>query len=177
MSFVPQRISVHLDRAATRAVRQGALRIYHERITRQRGDGAAGDVAVLYDPKDRPFALGIYDPHSPIRVRVLAPELGHTIDADFVRQRIAKAIDKRKRHFEDASTNGYRLLHGPGNGLPGLVIDRYANTLVLKCYTHAWLPWLPVITSALQRDETFQVGKIGRASCREKGEMMVNQGL
>lgn len=160
MSFVPQRISVHLDRAATRAVRQGALRIYHERITRQRGDGAAGDVAVLYDPKDRPFALGIYDPHSPIRVRVLAPELGHTIDADFVRQRIAKAIDKRKRHFEDASTNGYRLLHGPGNGLPGLVIDRYANTLVLKCYTHAWLPWLPVITSALQRDETFQVGML-----------------
>src|SRR5690625_7885473 len=102
MSFVPQRISVHLDRAATRAVRQGALRIYHERITRQRGVGAAGDVAVLYDPKDRPFALDIYDPHSPIRVSVLAPELGHTLDADFLFIRLVKSNNKHKHTFESA---------------------------------------------------------------------------
>lgn len=160
MSFVPQRISVHLDRSATRAVRGGALRIYETSITKQRGEGAAGDVAILYGPNDRPFALGILDPHSPIRVRVLVPALVENIDAEFLRERVRAAIARRKEHFVGESTDGYRLIHGPGDGLPGLVIDRYAHTLVVKCYTHAWLPWLPVLTSALREDTTFRVGML-----------------
>lgn len=160
MSFVPQRISVHLDRSATRAVRQGALRIYETSVTKQRGEGAAGDIAILYDPKDRPFALGVFDPHSPVRVRVLASAFGQNIDAEWLRQRVHRAMQTRAAHFKDASTDGYRLIHGPGDGLPGLVVDRYANTLVLKCYTHAWLPWLPIITTALRENDAFQVGML-----------------
>jgi len=47
------------------------------------------------------------------------------------------------------NTNGYRLVHGENDGLPGLVIDRYAETLVIKLYTPAWIPHLQDICSAL----------------------------
>jgi 23S rRNA (cytosine1962-C5)-methyltransferase len=47
-------------------------------------------------------------------------------------------------------TNGYRLVHGENDGFPGLVIDRYAATLVLKLYTPAWIPHLKEFCPALE---------------------------
>ncbi|MEZ4726782.1 MAG: class I SAM-dependent rRNA methyltransferase [Caldilineaceae bacterium] len=49
----------------------------------------------------------------------------------------------------DGDTTGYRLVHGENDGLPGLVIDRYDQTLVIKLYTAAWLPHLADLLSAL----------------------------
>ncbi len=46
-------------------------------------------------------------------------------------------------------TDGYRLVHGENDGLPGLVVDRYAATLVVKLYTTAWLPWLDLLLDVL----------------------------
>ena len=43
----------------------------------------------------------------------------------------------------DAATNGCRLVNGESDGWPGLVLDQYADTWVLKLYTTAWRPWLP----------------------------------
>lgn len=158
MSEFPQRISVHVDRSATRAVHKGAVRVFAGSVTRVRGEANPGDVAILYGPKDRPFALGLYDPHAPVRVRVLSNVLGVSIDHAFIRERVRTAVDARLAHFNDAETDGYRLIHGPGDGLPGLVVDRYANTAVLKCYAHAWLPWLPTITKALREDGRLTCG-------------------
>ncbi len=45
----------------------------------------------------------------------------------------------------DAQTTGYRLIHGESDGWPGLVLDKYDSTLVLKIYTAAWLPRLDEI--------------------------------
>lgn len=162
MSDFPRRISVHLDRSATRAVHKGAVRVFDGGVTRVRAkgqpDGQPGDIAVLYGPKDTPFAVGVYDPLSPVRVRVLSREMGVAIDRAFIRARVRTAVDARVAHFEDTDTDGYRLIHGPGDGLPGLVVDRYANTAVLKCYAHAWLPWLPTIVEALREDGILTCG-------------------
>lgn len=149
-SFSPQRISLQIRRNAVRAIKRGELWVYQEAVTRVRGEGRPGDIAVLYDHEDKPFGLGLYDPNSPLRVQVLSPTLGVTIDAAWMRAAVRTAIEKRRELFDDATTNGYRVIHGPGDGLPGLVADRYADTIVIKCYSEAWLPWLPVIAETLR---------------------------
>jgi 23S rRNA (cytosine1962-C5)-methyltransferase len=53
--------------------------------------------------------------------------------------------------LEEKDTTGYRLVHGENDGLPGLVLDRYADTLVLKLYTPAWIPHLKDFCDALAR--------------------------
>src|SRR5262249_28272603 len=63
--------------------------------------------------------------------------------------RLAKAVQARARLF-DEQTTGFRWLNGESDGFPGLVLDRYADTLVLKLYTAAWLPRLSEILNLFQ---------------------------
>jgi len=73
-----------------------------------------------------------------------------TIDKAWWQTRLGQTLARRTSLF-DAQTTGYRLIHGESDGWPGLVLDRYDTTLVLKIYTAAWLPWLselvPLITA------------------------------
>lgn len=147
-AFSPKTVSVHVNRNAERSLRQGQLWVFQEAVDRIRGEGAPGDVAVLYGANNKPMALGLYDPESPIRVRVLHHGLGVSIDAAWMRSAIEKAYAVRVAAF-DATTTGYRVIHGPGDGMPGLVVDRYGDTLVMKLYSSAWLPWVDILTEAL----------------------------
>lgn len=174
MSHTPQRLAVHVSSRAVRAIRNGNVRVYDGDVKRARGAGNAGDIAVLYDPKDRPFALGIFDPHSPVQVRILSPTLNQTIDGNFLREQVRTAMAQRQKHFDRTQTNGYRLVHGPGDGLPGLIVDRYDQTAVIKIYSHAWLPWLPTITNALKEDPTLTTGllRLSRTLQRNKNLLL-----
>ena len=53
--------------------------------------------------------------------------------------------------LRETNTNGYRLVHGEHDELPGVVVDRYSETLVLKLYTVAWIPWLGRLVAALDQ--------------------------
>ncbi len=148
--FSPQRIGVHVQAWCKRAIQEGATQVPERAITKTRGDARAGDIAILYGPNDKPFGLGLVDPDSPVRVRVLSPTLGVNVDGDWMQNCVQDAVRKRLAIFDERVTNGYRCIHGPGDQLPGLVVDRYANTLVLKVYTAAWFPWLPRIVEGLR---------------------------
>ena len=65
------RLTLHLTPAAARAVRKGHPWIYDRSLTKQSADGPAGSLAVLFDDRKRFVGLGLYDPESPLRVRVL----------------------------------------------------------------------------------------------------------
>ena len=84
---------------------------------------------MVFDNKRRFLAIGLYDPASPIRVRVLQHGQPAAIDAAWFRDRLSAATTARAaaRLARRARTNGYRLVHGENDGLPGLVIDRYAR--------------------------------------------------
>jgi 23S rRNA (cytosine1962-C5)-methyltransferase len=71
------------------------------------------------------------------------------IDESWWRTHLADAWSKRDGMFDDKTT-GYRCLHGEGDGWPGLVLDRYESTFVLKLYTAAWLERLGDITKLLR---------------------------
>ena len=107
--------------------------------------GQTGELAVIYDRKDKFLAVGLFDPDSPIRVRILHAGKPQTIDAAWWQARSGKSARASARDLFDAQTTGYRLIHGESDGWPGLVLDRYDTTLVLKIYTAAWLPRLDEI--------------------------------
>lgn len=109
----------------------------------QNREGKPGELAVIYDRKDEFLAVGLFDPDSPIRARILHTGKPQTIDRNWWARRLREALAKREEIFkDDQKTNGYRCLNGESDGWPGLVLDRYDTTLVLKLYSAAWLPRL-----------------------------------
>lgn len=109
----------------------------------------SGDLAVVFDDKRRFNAIGLFDPTSPLRVKVLHRGSPAQIDRTWWEARIAAALELRSALVSDPVTTGYRVLNGENDGFPGLVADRYADTMVVKLYTTAWLPHLEVVLRTL----------------------------
>lgn len=144
-----KRIALRVKPAAERALRQGHPWLFEQSIRRQSRGGRSGDLAVVFDAKDRFLAIGLYDPDSPIRVRVLHHGLPAKIDAAWFQAKLRQAF-ARRMPLRDAATTGYRLLHGENDGLPGIVLDRYGDSGVVRLDTAAWLPHLDqVLTEVL----------------------------
>lgn len=150
--IVPQtgsRLRLRISLAAEAAVRSGHPWVFSDSVQAANRPGQPGELAVIYDRKDKFLAVGFFDPDSPIQVRILHTGKPQTIDAAWWQMRLEQALARRARLF-DGQTTGYRLIHGESDGWPGLVLDRYATTLALKLYTAAWLPRLPEIVALLQ---------------------------
>ena len=164
MDFIPiisqlpspstQRIALRISAPGERALKQGHPWVFDQSITEQSHEGMPGDLAVIFDDKRRFLAIGLYDPTSPIRVRILQKIKPAIIDSTWFQEKI-KTADAIRVPLKEQDTNGYRLIHGENDGLPGLVIDRYADTLVLKLYTPAWVPHLKDVISALEQTQSF----------------------
>jgi 23S rRNA (cytosine1962-C5)-methyltransferase len=145
----PVRLRLRLTSAAESIVRGGHPWVFADSVKEQNREGVAGELAVIFDRNDKFLAVGFFDPESPIRVRVLHVGKPLTIDAVFWQARLDAAVQRRDGLF-DARTNGYRLINGESDGWPGLVLDRYDTTLVLKIYTAAWLDRLEEIASLIR---------------------------
>jgi len=135
------RLKLLVRPAAENSLRQGHPWVFAESIQNQNREGTAGELAVIYDRQDRFLAIGLFDPDSPIRVRVLHTGKPVTLDDNWWAKRMEASLDRRRALF-DHETTGFRWINGESDGWPGLVLDRYANTLVLKLYTASWLPRL-----------------------------------
>jgi 23S rRNA (cytosine1962-C5)-methyltransferase len=135
----PARLRLRVTAAAESQLRAGHPWLFSDSIREQNRDGTPGELAVVFDRKDKFLAVGLFDPDSPIRVRILHAGKPQTLDVDWWSARLTQAIERRRDLFDD-QTNGYRLINGESDGWPGLVLDRYDQTLVLKLYTAAWLP-------------------------------------
>ena len=143
-----RRLALRVSPAAERAIRSGHPWVFDKAIRQQNVDGSPGDLAVIFDRKNRFLAIGLYAPASPIRVRILAHGQPAQIDADWFMYKVETAAEQRLPLLQ-TNTTGYRLVHGENDGLPGLVIDRYGETLVLKLYTTAWVPHLRDVLRAV----------------------------
>jgi 23S rRNA (cytosine1962-C5)-methyltransferase len=129
-------------------VRGGHPWVFSNSVREQNREGEMGELAVLYDRKDRFLAAGLFDPDSSIRARILHAGKPRALDPAWWRERAAAALARRKDMFDEKAT-GFRLINGESDGWPGLVLDRYDNTLALKIYTAAWLPRLGEIKALL----------------------------
>lgn len=149
----PSRLRLRITPDAERQIRGGHPWLFAESIREQNRDGRMGELAVIYDRRDRFLAVGLFDPDSPLRVRVLHTGSPQPIDGPWWKQRFEQAIVRRHGLF-DERTNAGRWIHGESDGWPGLVLDRYDTTLVLKLYTAAWLPRLDELTRLIRETLT-----------------------
>ncbi len=107
--------------------------------------GPVGELVQLLDDKGRVAAFGLCD-EGPIAVRVLGR---HPVPLDrLLADRLEAALRLRKS-VVPAQTDAWRLVNAGGDGLPGIVVDRYGPLLVLRVYSAGWLPHLPLLTRAL----------------------------
>lgn len=146
-----RRIAVRLTPDALRVARGGHPWVYDRAIRSVSHDGAAGDLAVVFDDKRRFAAIGLYDPTSPIRIKVLHAGDPVTVDGAFWRRRVDSAFGRRAEFTKrpDADRLGYRIVNGESDGIPGLVADRYGAVIVVKVYSPAIGPHLTPIVDAL----------------------------
>ncbi len=101
-------------------------------MPQQSASQGAGGIVALADDTGQPIGCGVWDPTSPIAVRVWSLDPKTRLDARLFRTRLEHAIAIRQRLFADGATTAYRLLNGEGDRVPGFVLDRYAHVAVLR---------------------------------------------
>ncbi len=132
MHMVRQGKTVHvrLRKDLTRSVKRGHAWLYSDAIDLIRAD--SGSVAILSDRRgEKQLASGIYDPGHAIPLRICCTQPPLTLDDAWLARRLHAAAELRQAAF-DQHTNGYRLVAGEGDGMPGLIVDIYDRTAVLK---------------------------------------------
>lgn len=95
----------------------------------------AGDIVAVYDKAGRPFGHAFYHDRSQIALRMLSYDAA-SIDDAFFRERLARAVEWRERLFAgDEATNAWRLVHAEGDGLSGLIAERYADWIAIEVFS------------------------------------------
>ncbi len=149
-------LAVRLSPDALKHVRRGHPWIFDGGIESVRGGrhgdgtGDPGDVAVIFDERRRFVAVGLWDPRSPIRIKVLHAASPVTVDADLWHDRLAHALAHRWELLGSADTDALRIVHGENDRLPGLVLDLYGTVAVLKLYSAAWVPHLDEVLGVIR---------------------------
>ncbi len=154
MTFLPptigsRRLAVRVTRDAERRIRAGHPWVFDRSIESVSHEGQAGDLAVIFDHQRDFLAIGLWDPDSPIRVRVVHQGKPTTIDDDFWAGAVVDAVAIREGLRADVGTTGMRIINGENDGFGGLVVDVYDTVGVVKVYSAAWFPHLPAILDAL----------------------------
>jgi 23S rRNA (cytosine1962-C5)-methyltransferase len=145
------RIAFKIKKAAEKSVLQGHPWIFESSIIKQNKEGLAGDLAIIFNQRNDKFlAIGLYDPASPIRIRILHKGKPIQVNTSFFESKIKKAAVIRSSLLE-TETTAFRALYGENDGLPGLVIDIYNDIGVLKLYSEIWSPYLDIIISSLTK--------------------------
>lgn len=148
-----------LRKDLARHLRAGHPWVFRKAVERAPGRLPPG--AVVDVTEDGRFvARGYYDPHSAISVRILTREPAEAIDAAFWRRRVARAVALRRELVHGAT--GYRVVHGEGDGLPGVVVDRYDRFAVLKLYSAGLTPHRAEIVEAIRTEAEGLAGVFGR---------------
>jgi 23S rRNA (cytosine1962-C5)-methyltransferase len=139
---------VHLKAGRERSLLQRHPWIFSGAVDRVEGDPASGTTVEIVDSAGAFLALAAYSPASQIRARVWSFEATDTVDASFVAAAIARACAARAPLL-DASHTACRLVHGESDRLPGVIADRYGDTVVVQLLSSGADAWRDVIAAAL----------------------------
>jgi 23S rRNA (cytosine1962-C5)-methyltransferase len=124
--------------------------VFSGAVARIEGEVSPGDIGEVYSRDGHFLGLGHVNPRSQIIVRILTlkkEELG----GNFFRERISRAVDLREELLK-GKINAYRVINGEGDSLPGLIVDRYGETLVLQCLTAGMERTKKILTESLVKE-------------------------
>ena len=111
--------------------------IYAQAIDRVEGGATRGDEVTVVDPRGNFLGRGLYSPGSAIPVRLLVRDETSAIDTALFRGKLERALAARHQLGIGTSddTTGYRVVHAEGDGIPGLIVDRFGDVLVVQILT------------------------------------------
>ncbi len=120
---------VTLKEGAGRALKAGGPWVYDNEAAAIEGDFTDGDIVTVQDFKGRFLCRGFVNRRSKLLVRVMSRDENALIDRDFLRRRVRNAWEYRKRTVD---TSSCRVIFGEADFLPGLVVDKFADVLVVQ---------------------------------------------
>ncbi|MDO4166898.1 MAG: class I SAM-dependent rRNA methyltransferase [Eubacteriales bacterium] len=124
-----QEAIVTLKKGEGRLLKSGGLWIYDNEIASVMGSYADGDIVHVHDFDGYPLGKGYINSRSKIRIRLMTRQADQEIDEDFLRMRLQNAWDYRKKTVD---TSSCRVVFGEADFLPGIVIDKFSDVLVVQ---------------------------------------------
>ncbi len=140
--------AIVLKRGREKSIKRRHPWLFSGAIERVHGKPAAGDT-IEVRAGSTVLALAAYSPKSQIRARVWSFDSAEEIGPQFLRARLALALALRESLPAARHTNALRLVHAESDGLPGLVVDRYADVLVAQFLATGVERWRDAILDAL----------------------------
>ncbi|MBN8450480.1 MAG: class I SAM-dependent rRNA methyltransferase [Candidatus Accumulibacter sp.] len=125
--------------------------IFAAAVERLSGRVRPGDTVEVLAANGRPLAKAAWSPQSKIRARVWTFDPEEIVDNAFFKRCIYAAVERRRLTPELHRQEGLRLIHGESDGLPGLIADRYGDTVVLQLTAAGPEKWRQAIVGALQQ--------------------------
>ena len=120
---------VTLKKGEGRTVKAGGAWIYDNEIASIMGDFADGDLVLVHDFDGYPMGRGFINRNSRIRIRMMTRNIHQEVDEEFLRMRVKNAWEYRKRTVD---TDSCRVIFGEADFLPGLVVDKFSDVLVVQ---------------------------------------------
>ena len=141
--------SLHLRAGREKSLRRRHPWIFSGAIERVDGEPANGETVLVKSSAGQPLAVAAWSPQSQIRARVWSLDCSVFVDEKFFRERIGQAVALRASLPAFNHSNALRLVHSESDGLPGLIVDRYADVLVAQFLSAGAEFWRETILDAL----------------------------
>jgi 23S rRNA (cytosine1962-C5)-methyltransferase len=164
--------AIQLKRGRERSVNRRHPWIFSGAVERVDGNPQSGETVEVLDHTGAWLARGAYSPQSSIRVRIWTWDVEETIDEGFFERWIEAAINARSSLRDEPEVNAYREIHAESDGLPGLIVDRYADVRVVQFLTTGVEFWREPILSILS-----SIGKCTAIYERSDSEVRLKEGL
>ncbi len=123
--------------------------IFLSAIERVEGSPESGETVLVLDAKKQVIAKAAYSPASKIKARVWTTSVDLEINRDYIAKKISESLERRRALLEGQTTTAARLVYGEADGLPGLIVDKYNNTIVLQILSAGAEFWKKEIASIL----------------------------
>ncbi|HGM6754338.1 TPA: 23S rRNA (cytosine(1962)-C(5))-methyltransferase RlmI [Serratia marcescens] len=141
---------LHLAKGREKSLLRRHPWVFSGAVQRVEGKAHSGETIDILDSQGKWLARGAYSPESQIRARVWTFQQDEEINIDFFIRRLQQAQSWRDWVAQRDGLDGYRLIAGESDGLPGITIDRFQNFLVLQLLSAGAEYQRPALLSALQ---------------------------
>jgi 23S rRNA (cytosine1962-C5)-methyltransferase len=140
---------LHLRPGRDKSVRQRHPWIFSGAIARVEGSPASGDTVTVISANGEKMGRAAYSPLSNISARIWTWDAEEPVDHALISRRLERAIASRRALIPPDETDAVRLVHGESDGLPGIVVDRYGDVVVLQCLSAGAEFWRQALVDGL----------------------------
>jgi 23S rRNA (cytosine1962-C5)-methyltransferase len=164
--------SILLKPGRDRAVLMHHPWVFSGAIAQLQGQPESGETVAIRAPQGGLLGYAAFSPESKIAARMWTWNPDETVDEAFLRRRLEAALAMRQSVVPEAETNAIRLVHAESDGIPGLVVDRYGDMLVMQCLSAGAERWRDLLA-----DHLVALTGIGRIYERSDVEVRRLEGL